>query len=205
MQFIDTRTCRPIENLYVEIWHANATGVYSGVASIDNGDSLSTLEVEEGETGERKMTGGIVDESWLRGVQQTSADGVVRFETVMPGWYLEQLLNNTLFSPTSANHSVQASHVGQIFFDSVLLNRVAEAYPYHTNSQWRIKNGEDAVFMQEGDSSDPIVQYVMLGSGIEDGLMGWITIGIDPEVSVNIKGTASWFGSWGRMWKKLWR
>jgi hypothetical protein len=169
---------------------------------------------------------------------------VVRFETIMPGWYVgkysfsllpcthqvnrslsyvwntgrathihllahnpssvERLPNDTIITLSSANHSVRASHVGQIFFDSTLIDRVANEYPYRANSQWRIKNNEDEVLMQEANTSDPIVQYVMLGKRIEDGLFGWISIGIDPTVDVEVKAAASWFGSWGQMWKKLW-
>ncbi|TQN67353.1 hypothetical protein CSHISOI_08089 [Colletotrichum shisoi] len=204
MQFINTRTCRPIEDLFVEIWHANASGVYSGVASIDNGNSLSTLQENEEGNGERKMTGGIVDESWLRGVQQTGANGVVRFKTIMPGWYLGKLSNDTLAPSSPANHSVQASHVGQIFFDSNLLDHVAAIHPYKSNSQRRIKNDQDAVLMQESNTSDPMVQYAMMGNGVEEGLLGWIVLGIDPEVNVGVRGAASWYGTWGRMWRKLW-
>ncbi|OLN92789.1 hypothetical protein CCHL11_06774 [Colletotrichum chlorophyti] len=219
MQFINTQTCRPIEGLYVDVWQANATGTYSGVASIDNGNSLLTLEEDSG-TGGKKMTGGIVNESWLRGVQQTGQNGVVRFKTIIPGWYdgrathihllahkpssIHRLPNNTLISTSSSDHSIRASHVGQLFFDAGLLNLVAKTHPYHENPQRRIQNEDDAVLMLEGDVSDPMLQYVMMGSRIEDGIFGWISIGIDPAVDVEVKSAASWFGNWGQMWKKLW-
>lgn len=115
-----------------------------------------------------------------------------------------QLPNNTVASVPSVNHTIRASHVGQVFFDSNLLDRVALKQPYRSNYQWRIKNEEDAVLIQEGAVSDPMLQYVMLGRRIEDGIFGWITIGIDPEVDVEVKVAASWFGTWGRMWRKLW-
>ncbi|KAF6829898.1 hypothetical protein CMUS01_07960 [Colletotrichum musicola] len=218
MQFINTRTCTPIEDLYLEVWQANATGCYSGVASVDNGDSLTTLEVDE--KGVKQMTGGIVNESWLRGAQRTDAAGVVRFKSVVPGWYtgrathihlmahdpksVERLPNNTVATESTDNHIIRASHVGQVFFDASLLNKVAKTHPYSSNTQWRIRNEEDAVLMQEGETSDPVLQYVMLGNKIEDGIFSWMTIGIDPEVSTEVKVAASWFESGGRMWRKLW-
>lgn len=117
---------------------------------------------------------------------------------------VRQLSNNTIASVSSGNHTVRASHVGQVFFDSTLLEHVAEMQPYKASHQWRIQNDEDAVLMQESAVSDPMVQYVMLGKQLKDGVFGWITIGIDPEVDVEVKVAASWFGSWGRMWRKLW-
>ncbi|CCF42883.1 hypothetical protein CH063_12750 [Colletotrichum higginsianum] len=202
LQFINTRTCRPIGDLFVEIWHANASGVYSVVANIDNRNSLSTLQGNEEGSGERTMIGRIIDESWLRGVQQTGANRVVRFKTIMPGWYLGDSGNGTLASSFPANHSVQASHVGQTFFDSNLLDHVAAIHPYKSNPQWRNKNDEDAVLTQESNTSEPMVQYMMMGNGIEEGLLGWIVIGIGPEV--NVRRAASWYGTWGRMWRKMW-
>ena len=58
---VNATTCRAIKNASVEIWHADASGAYSGVA--DNGGT------------------------WLRGIQRTNARGQVRFETILPGWY----------------------------------------------------------------------------------------------------------------------
>ena len=50
----------------------NATGVYSGVVADSNGnpDDASNL-----------------DETWLRGIQPTSADGISTFKTIFPVSY----------------------------------------------------------------------------------------------------------------------
>lgn len=31
VQYIDIETCEPVPGVYVDIWNANATGVYSGI------------------------------------------------------------------------------------------------------------------------------------------------------------------------------
>lgn len=72
IQLIDTTTCQPIEEAYVDIWHCNATGIYSGVNSIINGDFRDKSNLNE---------------NFLRGVQATNLDGVVQFETIFPGHY----------------------------------------------------------------------------------------------------------------------
>jgi len=35
-QYIDIETCEPVPNIYVDIWNANATGVYSGISTSGN-------------------------------------------------------------------------------------------------------------------------------------------------------------------------
>ena len=65
-QFTDVNTCEPLSGLLADIWAANATGVYSGVAATGQGGLNSTF---------------------LRGLQQSDEDGVVSFETLFPGHY----------------------------------------------------------------------------------------------------------------------
>lgn len=43
LQFVDINTCEPIPELITDVWHCNATGVYSGVSSDGEGGLNSTL------------------------------------------------------------------------------------------------------------------------------------------------------------------
>lgn len=54
-------SCKPVRNAQVDVWHANAAGVYSGV----NGNSAN----------------------FLRGSQISNSQGKVTFATIFPGWY----------------------------------------------------------------------------------------------------------------------
>jgi protocatechuate 3,4-dioxygenase beta subunit len=60
--------CSPLRDLAVDIWHCDADGVYSGFPGQLGGENTS---------GQR----------FLRGTQVTDADGRVRFDTIVPGWY----------------------------------------------------------------------------------------------------------------------
>lgn len=62
MQFVDMETCLPVPDVAADVWHCNSTGTYSGV------EDENTL-----------------DETFLRGVQISSDDGVAAFDTVFPG------------------------------------------------------------------------------------------------------------------------
>lgn len=64
-QVLDVNTLLPIPGAAVDLWQANACGVYSGFAS----------QGTQGQT-------------WLRGVQPTDSNGICVFDTVFPGWYV---------------------------------------------------------------------------------------------------------------------
>jgi hypothetical protein len=48
------------------------------------------------------------------------------------------------------------------------------------------------ILAQEADTSDPVLEYVYLGEAAGDGLLGWITIGIDPTVKKEAHPAATW-------------
>lgn len=66
LQFVDISNCAAVEDLLVDLWHCNATGVYSGVSASGQGGLDSTA---------------------FRGVQPTDSDGVAQFDTIVPGHY----------------------------------------------------------------------------------------------------------------------
>ena len=72
IQLVDSSTCEPVPEVYIDLWHCNATGVYSGIVANGNGNSADTSNL---------------DTTFLRGVQKTGDDGVVQFQTIFPGHY----------------------------------------------------------------------------------------------------------------------
>jgi len=61
---VDAESCEPIEGAVVEVWHADADGVYSGFSGQ-----------------------GTEDETWLRGALIADEGGEAGFETIYPGSY----------------------------------------------------------------------------------------------------------------------
>ncbi|PKS06061.1 hypothetical protein jhhlp_007895 [Lomentospora prolificans] len=180
-QVIDIDTCEPVPDLYVEIWHCNSTGVYSGVVAGGNG--VGTADPSN------------LDNTFLRGVQKSDEDGVVQFETLFPGHYTgrtthvhvmvhanaQELENGTLYS-------TQATHVGQMFFDQSLIEQVETVAPYNTNTQQLTLNSEDSILSEEAATGvDPLMSYVLLGDSIEDGLLAWLAFGVDMTYIRNRK------------------
>lgn len=191
LQFVDINTCEPVEDLYIDYWHANATGVYSGIVANGNGDDSDTSNLNT---------------TFLRGVAPTDSEGVVEFVSIFPGHYegrathLHLIANyngTVLENGTYANPVI--SHVGQLFFDQDLLTEVAAAEVYNTNTQTVTLNADDKWLpYAAADEFDPIVEYVFLGDSIEDGLFVWSSIGVDmTAVQTGVTAAGAWTANGG--------
>jgi hypothetical protein len=94
------------------------------------------------------------------------------------------LVHNSIATTLHENNTLPglvAFHVGQLFFDQSLQAKVEANEPYIFNTQTLTMNAEDGVLATEAESSDPMVKYVYLGNAVTDGILGWISIGIDPR------------------------
>lgn len=197
IQLVDTSTCEPVPAVYMDMWHCNSTGVYSGVSASGNGNSNDTSNL---------------DATFLRGIVQTDVNGVAQYETVFPGHYTGRAThihilahnantttirtNGTLLTPSS-NGTTHSSHVGQIFFDQDLISLVEATAPYNTNTQDLTTNADDSILGEEAADMDPFVEWVMLGEDVSDGIMAWISIGIDPSADDEISSAATIFQDGG--------
>ncbi|KAJ5592038.1 uncharacterized protein N7459_002407 [Penicillium hispanicum] len=171
VQYIDINTCRPVPGALVDIWQANATGVYSGIS----------------ESGNYAAAGW--DSTYLRGIQQTDRDGVVNFDTIFPGHYDGRATHTHLLTHLNAtllpNKTIEVgtgsvAHIGQLFWNEVLRSAVEDTYPYTTNTQSVTSNADDMWSVLQADSAyDPFPEYIYLGEDLDDGLFAWIQIGIN--------------------------
>ncbi|KKY22159.1 putative extracellular dioxygenase [Phaeomoniella chlamydospora] len=186
IQLVDTSTCEPVPNIYLDFWHCNATGVYSGIVESGNGNSGDSANINS---------------TFLRGIQESDSDGVVQFDSIMPGHYLSRTnhIHILAHSPnastvypnnTLGTNQLTATHVGQLFFDQDLITQFEAAEPYATNTQEVTENADDSILAEEADTSDPIVEYVLLGDSIEDGVLAWITIGINVTETSTVNAAA---------------
>lgn len=134
----------------------------------------------------------------LRGLQHTDSEGVAQFTTVFPGHYTGRAvhihviahLNATVLSNGKYSGGTNA-HVGQLFFDQNLITEVGAVSPYSTNTQSLTTNAADSIFLQEAASSDPVVEYSLLGSSVSDGIFGWVAFGINVSKTVSVNAAAS--------------
>jgi protocatechuate 3,4-dioxygenase beta subunit len=136
LQVVGSSTCAPIEGAAVDIWHTDATGLYSGFASASataNGGSSGTD-----------------DGTFMRGTQITDADGKVTFRTIYPGWYR----GRTVHIHVMVHAGGQIVHTGQLFFDDATTDAVfASTEPYSTRGGRDTRNANDSIYSGGGAAS----------------------------------------------------
>ena len=125
LRVVDAATCRPIKNAAVDIWHADALGVYSGFGA-----------------GRRNRTA-------MRGVQRTDRTGHARFRSVYPGWYQ----GRTVHIPEKVHVAGNVVHTGQVYFPDKVTDRVFRRKPYSRRPRRATRNANDFVFAQGGKRS----------------------------------------------------
>lgn len=84
LQVVASDGCTPLPNLLVEIWHCDAAGIYSGHPDLSR-DLYGSMEYLGWDFSQTKEASN--DTLWLRGAQRTNETGIVRFNTIFPGWY----------------------------------------------------------------------------------------------------------------------
>ncbi|KAG7394343.1 hypothetical protein PHYBOEH_005302 [Phytophthora boehmeriae] len=150
LQFIDITSCKPVNNLYVDFWHANSSGVYSGVVASTNGNSKDASNVNS---------------TFHRGLSPTDSNGFVSFATKFPGFYTGRTTHvhiMTHYNGTLNNRRYtggHVSHVGQLFFDQSLLTTVQGTGVYANNKNQATKNADDNIVKQAAANAfDPFVK-----------------------------------------------
>ncbi|RLN90083.1 hypothetical protein BBJ28_00015567 [Nothophytophthora sp. Chile5] len=184
LQFIDVNTCTPVDQLYVDFWHANLTGVYSGVIASGNGNSNDATNINA---------------TFLRGLSPTDANGFVSFTTKFPGHYTGRTTHVHIMSHHNgtllANNTYSGgsvSHVGQLFFDQSLITEVQATSAYAVNTNAVTANADDNIAAQAAaDGFDPFVKYVLLGNTVEAGLLGWISVGVNMTQAYSVSAAVT--------------
>jgi len=160
IRVVNAETCKPIEDVAVDLWHTDAAGRYSGIAS-------------EGTTGK----------TFMRGIQLTDATGLARLRTIYPGWYDGRATHIHVMAHVggrvgAATYSgAAAAHTGQLFFSDAATDKVARLAPYSSRAVARVRNDADGIYRQGG--SGQVLELTRRGSSLRAGLTGAITIGVD--------------------------
>jgi len=114
--------CSPIAGAVVDVWQTSYRGKYSGFAS-------------EGTAGQ----------TFLRGVQITPSSGIVRFQTIVPGWYPGRTAHlHVKIHPTPT--TVLTS---QLYFLPEVTETVYGLPPYDVRGPSTTTNANDGFFTPE--------------------------------------------------------
>ncbi|CCO33592.1 hypothetical protein BN14_07676 [Rhizoctonia solani AG-1 IB] len=215
---IDVTTCQPLDQALVEIWHCNATGQYSGfttaVLDIPGGGNGTAPVNGTAPTGTESAgaapTGGaggggmpstsMTDQlTFLRGGWPTNSEGMVEFKSIYPGYYTGRTVHihtmvQTNYSVANngsiISHSGSLHHIGQLFFEDDLSNAIVTQGVYADTTQSRTYNTDDNILDSENaDGYNAIATTELLGKNETDGILAYITIGVDPTFVGSITST----------------
>jgi protocatechuate 3,4-dioxygenase beta subunit len=122
---VDASTCKAIKGAAVDVWHADASGVYS---SFGAGSSSQTF---------------------MRGIQRTNAKGLSLFRSVYPGWYP----GRTVHIHVKVHLGGTVVHTGQLYFPDAVTDVAYRQAPYASRPNRSTRNANDSVFRNGGKRS----------------------------------------------------
>jgi len=141
--------CTPLQGTQVDIWHCDASGVYSEVGSTAGQD-------------------------FLRGYQVTDANGLAKFTTIYPGWYSGRAVHiHVKVRLFDASNNTTTEATTQVFFDDSLTDGVfASVVPYNARGSRDTRNAADNIY------GNQTVLLLALAGNTTSGYTGNIALGV---------------------------
>src|ERR1700730_5999627 len=141
---VNASTCKPIKGAAVDVWHADAGGVYSGFGQ------------------------GAGNRTFMRGVQRSNAKGLALFRTVYPGWYQ----GRTVHVHVKVHLGGNVVHTGQLYFSDGVTDAVYRNQPYSSRPNRGVRNAADSIFRNGGSKSLLSVRKNSAGVYVASIMMG---------------------------------
>jgi protocatechuate 3,4-dioxygenase beta subunit len=126
---IEEGVCAPLSAAIVDVWHCNALGVYSDV---------------------RDRRFDARGKKFLRGYQQTDANGHAEFLTIYPGWYEGRSVHIHFKIRTAGSGTRAHEFTSQLYFDEAVTDFVFRQAPYHSKQGHRTMNDADFLYRRGG-------------------------------------------------------
>jgi protocatechuate 3,4-dioxygenase beta subunit len=149
---INGAACTPVSGAIVDVWHCDASGVYSDVSD------------------RRSNT---VGQKFLRGYQVTDADGRAEFLTIYPGWYPGRTVHIHFKIRTGNASQPSYEFTSQLYFDDALTDQVHARSPYVAKGQRDQRNDQDGIFRSGGE------QLALQLTEAGEGYAGLFDIGLE--------------------------
>lgn len=162
----------PLEGATVDLWHADAIGTYSDVAS-GNVQNESTL-----------------GQTWLRGYQITDANGMVNFTTIYPGWYMGRTIHfHFKIRRYDASNRQTYEFTSQLFIDDAINDVILANAPYNSRGSRQVRNTNDNIYSAQNNGSTVGSQLMLNISNALNGTGKTATfvIGFDSEPNTPVK------------------
>lgn len=145
---------QPVAETVLDVWHCDATGLYSGFADQGEGHRGSA----EGNT-------------HLRGRQPTGADGVATFRTLYPGWHR----GRTTHIHCKVWRGARELLTTQFFLPDALSEFLYTQLPAYRRTQARdVLNSSDGIALEAGDTVMGAIRE------LPDRYVASLTLVVDP-------------------------
>jgi protocatechuate 3,4-dioxygenase beta subunit len=140
--------CKPIPEARVDVWHADARGVYSGYGD-QRGSGASPDRSARGKT-------------FLRGTQFANSDGLATFKTIYPSWYR----GRTPHIHFKIILDSREAAVSQLYFRDDLSDRIFRtSNAYVARQRNRDTYNENDMFMRAGQIGGAFCDVTQESSG----------------------------------------
>jgi protocatechuate 3,4-dioxygenase beta subunit len=206
---LDINRCAPLRNGALDLWHCDASGVYSGytkaklmgpppgapgpegpppfpTGDFDRGSRPAFFgRGPGGQPPHQKLTD---DKTFFRGVQLTDDEGTAEFVTIFPGWYRGRAIH--IHMKVWVNGSVAdrryaggyTCHTGQLFFPEDISEDVSRLVPYREHNIQRLNTDDDHIFSEAGPNCIAKLSATNRRS-LADGLIATAVIGVNPMIN----------------------
>jgi protocatechuate 3,4-dioxygenase beta subunit len=207
IQVLDSRTCTPLTDAAVDLWHCDAMGVYAGFSTQTMGGppSIGAPTDMERPVPMSPMNGSrpappvdmgpppdnyISDKlTFLRGIQITGPEGDVNFQTIFPGFYMGRT-NHIHFKVRVGGRASgksykkgHVSHTGQLFFPEEIAAELMKHEPYSQHKLHRTTEGEDAVFHDQHGEMSIAKLEVVDANKVAAGMHAELVVAVDPTAT----------------------
>lgn len=170
LRIIESGACTPIRNARVDVWHADADGIYSGYDRQGRDRELSTK-----------------GQSFLRGTQMTDSEGRVTFNSVYPGWYPGRTPHIHVKVFLDETQLV----TGQVYFPDKFTARIyTTREPYKQRAIADTTNDQDGIF-RDGEREGGGTVLAMNETG--DTIVAALLIGVDKSGATAAKAGRGFF------------
>jgi protocatechuate 3,4-dioxygenase beta subunit len=210
LTIIDAKHCQPIPNAALDIWHCDASGIYSGYTAFNptgpggpGGGPGRPPGPPPGSDSAGPEMGGPPPggppmgrppkmqpsdkQIFLRGVQLTGANGIVEFATIYPGHYVGRVNHIHVKVHIGGNgtgpeyHGGHVAHTGQVFFPEEISKLVTKSQPYASHKIHRTTLEEDGVFNGENGSGSIATLTPISANDPAAGYIATVTLTVDAE------------------------
>ncbi len=166
LTIVDAMTGQPVTGAVVDIWHCNARGAYSGWSKVD-----PDKEVDVDAIGSIPRTD---DDTYLRGGQFTDQQGVVRFTTIYPGFFMPAapcifMWRYESRPATTIWKSGMSPGSASCIFPEVASRTVLNAREYRGRGTCALNNEQDEFYQGMGGEASTLNVHAIGRDSNEDG------------------------------------